>query len=726
MGKDFIPPHFLEPHYSTKSWRGYYFYLKRFYSEDIFQDICKSLGMPLGHVLGDDNWVSNSFLSAFLDELSKRVGDPEVALKAGRFSLRQEAINPFEYTLLKNMGPFLFFQALPHQFSKMSMINQCSIRKFGPGNFSLEVRPKGAQRSHPDACQNTIGAFLGAQDIYDLEDMRVTHAECIHKGSNSCVFEISYKATKYWRTRAIGLGVSIVLLTALTSFAPTMISQISISAVLSFCSLLFGLFYFWRYRGLIKYNRRYYEESQKKNLEIYQSRLKLDRRYQESNLLRDLSLRLVRLNSSKEVIKSCLDDLSKRFGYSRTLIMLASGEEQHLYVEDLRGFSHESDTLFSLKVKYPADSQNPHFFANILANGNSTFIKEIDVFKQSLKPKNRELIELLGVNSLIVAPIQDSEKKYGLLIVGSIRSDKQLMDEDRHLLDNVSRMLSLFFQNARNYEKEKTLRNLFQKYVPPVVIESVNLLESDRQGYLTPKNNAVTSMFVDLRDFTSSSESMTPEKVIDMLNIYAGYVTAIIASEGGIVDNLIGDGIVAFFPADFEKRTDHARKSIIATVKILANLENLHRNFKERGYPLLGIGIGIHSGNATVGNVGSDLKLNYTAIGDTINTASRLQDLCKDFRRSTPSAEKGLAVISEEVVKRACLDIPLKDAGLLEVRGRKQSVRAFILDNETAKNLVENLEGMKTITRSDLLLKFGIESSNRSAEGVSRKDKKAS
>src|SRR4051812_9036484 len=69
MGNEFIPPQYLEPHYSTKLWRGYYFYLKRFYSEKLFEEICESLNMPLGYVLGDDNWVSNSFLSAFLEEL---------------------------------------------------------------------------------------------------------------------------------------------------------------------------------------------------------------------------------------------------------------------------------------------------------------------------------------------------------------------------------------------------------------------------------------------------------------------------------------------------------------------------------------------------------------------------------------------------------------------------------------------------------------------------------
>lgn len=693
----FVRPEFIAPHYSTKLWRAYYHYLVSHYDKSVFSQVCDELGVPVEYLLKDGNWVSNEFTTLFMTKLKEKTKDPDIAERVGEFTLHPDNINPFEHAILQAMPPTIFFLSFPFEAAKVNQFLSFKISKFRPGKIVYRIVPKHDERPDSDVCKNACGVLSSTQGFYGLNHVRIDHSECVHNGAQECVFEVRYDASPYWKRIFIGIG-------ALATFGyllqTLLIGDEESTKNSNLLSFLFFVSYslaaalavtFAKTRKIILHNVIHHEQNRIKQQSLYESRRKLDRRYHESNLMRDLSLRLVRLTHTKDVIKSCVDEVSRRFGYERILVMLVSQENQCLYSEDVRGFGEESERLYAFRFAYPARTDNPQIFANILERGQTIFVEQdkLPAFKESLRPENRKIVESIGVNSLIVAPIQDSQEKYGILVVGSIGRDRYLTDDDRHLLENIARMLSLFFQNARNFENEQTLRSLFQKYVPPVVLESVNALKTEGRKSLTPKNNAVTSMFIDLRGFTAVSELLQPERVIDMLNIYAEFVTKEIAALGGIVDNLIGDGVVAFFPAESDRRTIHAEKALVAAINILGKIDNLSASFRERGYPEPHIGIGLHSGNAIVGNVGSDLKLNYTAIGDTINLASRLQDQCKEFKSHADPAATGMAIVSEEVLKRAALPISLKPLGQINVRGRVRSVEGFLIDSIQAKQILE-------------------------------------
>jgi adenylate cyclase len=144
----------------------------------------------------------------------------------------------------------------------------------------------------------------------------------------------------------------------------------------------------------------------------------------------------------------------------------------------------------------------------------------------------------------------------------------------------------------------------------------------------------VTVLFADIRNFTSISERLSAHEVVEMLNAYFSSICEPILEYGGTVDKFIGDAVMAVFGAP-APQPDHARRALATALAMAARAAEFQAKMAERfsgkGLPEFHIGIGLHSGEAVVGNIGSPKRLEYTAIGDTVNIASRLEGLTKEL-----------------------------------------------------------------------------------------------
>jgi adenylate cyclase len=138
-------------------------------------------------------------------------------------------------------------------------------------------------------------------------------------------------------------------------------------------------------------------------------------------------------------------------------------------------------------------------------------------------------------------------------------------------------------------------------------------------------------LFSDIRGFTTMSEKMTPEELVNLLNEYLGAMTDLIHRNGGTVDKFEGDLVMAFFGAPVA-HADHAQRAVQTAIEMRQELDRLRAKWAAEGGPSsLEMGIGLNTGEAFVGLIGSGRRVNYTAIGDAVNLASRLQDLTKDL-----------------------------------------------------------------------------------------------
>lgn len=227
-------------------------------------------------------------------------------------------------------------------------------------------------------------------------------------------------------------------------------------------------------------------------------------------------------------------------------------------------------------------------------------------------------------------------------------------------------------------ERERArLRTEFGRFVPAAVVDEVIERAGDAQR-LGGRRVFATVLFADLRGFTATAERLPPESVIEVLNRYLTEMSDAILDEGGTLLSYLGDGILAVFGAPIEQ-PDHADRALAAARGIRGpRLERLNAWCAAEGIgESFALGLGIASGPVMSGNVGSERRLEYTAVGDTVNTASRLQALCKDTGRSL--------LVSDAT--RGALTRPAPDlvpVGALELRGRSVPTAVWTLDPSVA------------------------------------------
>ena len=216
-------------------------------------------------------------------------------------------------------------------------------------------------------------------------------------------------------------------------------------------------------------------------------------------------------------------------------------------------------------------------------------------------------------------------------------------------------------------ERARRLRtaSMFMRFLDPqVVTELIDQGEIDYRK--AAEARAVSVLFSDIRGFTALSEVTAPEAVVSLLNTYFSRQVGVIFAHAGTLDKFIGDAIMAFWGAPVSY-PDHAARAVAAALDMSRALEEMRGELGELGAGLE-IGIGIHSGSAVVGFIGSNDRLDYTAIGDTVNLASRVEGLTKGIAR----------VLVTEATRDAAGDLfDWRDCGLHPVKGRELGVRLF-------------------------------------------------
>jgi class 3 adenylate cyclase/HAMP domain-containing protein len=221
------------------------------------------------------------------------------------------------------------------------------------------------------------------------------------------------------------------------------------------------------------------------------------------------------------------------------------------------------------------------------------------------------------------------------------------------------------FEAVLAQKKEQRIRHIFQKYVPQELIDK---FFANPESMLVGDNRVLSILFSDIRSFTTISEAMAPDDLVNCLNRYFSSMVDIIMNRKGIIDKYIGDAIMAFWGAPV-KHDDDALQSVLAGLDMMDEVEVFNAHQREIGKPEFRIGIGINYGVVTVGNIGCERKMDYTVIGDMVNLASRMEGLTKTYHQPI--------LISESLHMKVQDALPCRLLDTVAVKGKTRGVKIF-------------------------------------------------
>ncbi|MGH9825501.1 MAG: adenylate/guanylate cyclase domain-containing protein, partial [Blastocatellia bacterium] len=271
------------------------------------------------------------------------------------------------------------------------------------------------------------------------------------------------------------------------------------------------------------------------------------------------------------------------------------------------------------------------------------------------------------VHSVMCAPLLVKEETAGVIYVDCRDPLKTFSSDDLDLLNALAAATSMAIDNASTHDqlvREALARAAYSRFMPRHVVNE--LLTHPDSISLGGTNQIVTMLFSDIRGFTSMSEGLSPETVVQILNKYFAEMTPLVFAHKGMLDKYIGDGLMALFGVPYQS-DDAAGSAVQAAIAMERAMAKLNQELKLAGLPDIAIGIGVNTGNVTVGYIGSEQRTDYTAIGDSVNLAARLEK----------QAGPGQILISRSTFEALKEPVPTRLFGEIKVKGKKESVQVY-------------------------------------------------
>lgn len=291
-------------------------------------------------------------------------------------------------------------------------------------------------------------------------------------------------------------------------------------------------------------------------------------------------------------------------------------------------------------------------------------------FNAAEDPRYRDLpsIQYFGLRAILCVPLRIKDRMIGVAYLDNRLKNGAFDQSDLDFVAAFADQAAIAIDNANLESEKRRLRGLFEGYVSTEVLDEIvaRTDADDLRGQLRD----VTVMFCDIRGFTSLSEVLGPEAMVARLNEFYEAMGEIIFREGGTLFTYMGDALMAVFGAP-ARHDDHALRAVRTAMEMCCRMEALQAAWRRDGRPIFRMGVGLCTGEVVVGDVGYARKRQYTVIGDTVNTAARLEKLNKDFHSR---------VVLSDTTKRAIgPSVPVEPLGQVEVRGKAQAVQAWTI-----------------------------------------------
>jgi class 3 adenylate cyclase len=371
------------------------------------------------------------------------------------------------------------------------------------------------------------------------------------------------------------------------------------------------------------------------------------------------------LTSSLElehIVNIVLLTVMGHFGITAAALLLLNGEDTEFITVKTKGAAINTDTF---KI-----SNNSSVADFLRKEGKPILSLE---FKPTCMSESKVVQDQCKQFSLVV-PLICKERLSGILLMGEKSTGQEYTETNLDFLNNISHLAAIAIENAHLYTdlKEKILEltkakdseKVIKKYFSRNLYNKINTQRGETVHTGHGVEDDIVIMFIDIRGFTTISEKMKAEEVVKLLNVYYEKAVNIVIGNDGTLDKYIGDAMFIYWGHPNKHKND----TLLATLTALAIMDEVEALKSHALLPMdFHIGVGIHKGKATLGNIGSDERMEYTAIGDSVNIASRLCSI----------APPGNILVSGSVYKEIFYDIEVGPFGKKKVKGKSEEVLTF-------------------------------------------------
>ena len=288
-------------------------------------------------------------------------------------------------------------------------------------------------------------------------------------------------------------------------------------------------------------------------------------------------------------------------------------------------------------------------------------------------------------NAMLTVPLLDRHKRavgvLQLINPTDQKNNTQQAFQQTHIdiINALASQAAVAIENARSYEQIQRKKAAFERFVPTEFLHHLGKQEVEDIVLGDAKQANMSVLFSDIRAFTQLSESMTAAETFLFLNEYLHEICPNIVGQSGFIDKYIGDAIMALFPYEISQNTDHA---VAAAIGMLESLKQFNHQRQAKNLAPVQIGIGIHSGELTLGTIGFKQRLESTVIGDTVNLASRIEGLTKQYNVDIVITEATKQSLSDEMFL-------VRELDTVQVKGKEQAIKIYEVFNADEASLRE-------------------------------------
>lgn len=614
--------------------------------------ILHKIGLPRSYFNSRSNWVSVYFLDQFLDEYGKYKPIEELSKNAAKRSMSQEALG-INYFIIKNLAsPANVIRSTAKLAEKFNKSRTYKVQRFSSKHYQLKIGTvdRNLLPKHECSCINWQTSLEEALKLGG-SNPSVDKLSCVYNGSDHCLYDLSWSASS-------SVIQTILTVSAVSSLALGTIFGLSqyVSVVTAATAVaILGLFATATFFGISlrrtksefeKISQQFYDfqtESQENYKDLQKNREKLNQRYKEAKLLDATSHAIHMQDDLNPILSESLNQICKSFKFTRAFLMLVD-EDDVLKTAAVAGENITSDKLWKFQVSVKIKRENQQVLSSVFHSGNSIIIKDVEESCFQLNEASQALISELKTTGFIMTAIpSEFGKNWGVIVADCQKESESLERSDLVLLERVAAYLGLALNKQKKIEKEREIRQVFQKFVPAHIVQDKLDI---KQISLGGQNRDVAVLFLDIRGFTNFSQTLHPQTTLNILNIFFSEIEAIITKHGGVIDKFLGDGLMAIWgqQSGIVTPSDAAN----AAFEVLDELPRINDMLSAQGFNKLNIGMGLSSGVAICGNIGSDNRMEFTSIGKVVNKAARLEALCKDLASPLLMSESVYVALEEQ------------------------------------------------------------------------------